>query len=321
MKTLNPLSQVSAILLAVLANTTSATTIHFDYSYDGGFFSGTNEGRRTTLDAAGNYFSTILQDTLSAIDSNGNNQFTAVFQQPDTGAVQNLTSFDVAADTLIIFVGGRELGTSTLGQGGPGGFRISGTQSFLNQAAYRGETGAQATPASDFSTWGGALAFDSNTAWYFDTDTTTTESFSGFDFYSVALHELGHVLGIGTANSWSRWLQGGSFAGLESKLVNGGNDVLLSGDGAHWQAGQMSTINGQGSVEAAMTPTIAAGVRKNFTDLDLAALKDIGWEVAAPVPVPSKQVPMPNLGYWFLALALGIIGQVLLIYRPTRTAD
>ncbi|OQW73806.1 MAG: hypothetical protein BVN35_11485 [Proteobacteria bacterium ST_bin11] len=306
-------------LLAVLVQTASATSIHFDYSYDGGFFSGANLSRRATLDAAGNYFSTILQDTLSAIDSSGVNQFTAVFQQPDTGAVKNLTSFDVAADTLTIFVGGRDLGTHNLGQGGPGGYSISGTQNFLTQAAYRGETGAQANPASDFSTWGGAITFDADTAWYFDNDPTTSEPISGFDFYSVALHELGHVLGIGTANSWSRWLQGGAFTGLESKLANGGNNILLSSDGGHWQAGQMSTINGQGNVEAAMTPTIAAGVRKNFTDLDLAALKDIGWEVADPTR--AKQVPMPNFGYWVLALALAAIGQGLLNYRQTETAD
>ena len=36
-----------------------------------------------------------------------------------------------------------------------------------------------------------------------------------------------------------------------------------------------------------MDPTLTSGRRKVFTDLDLAALKDVGWEVsAAPVPLP-----------------------------------
>jgi len=35
-----------------------------------------------------------------------------------------------------------------------------------------------------------------------------------------------------------------------------------------------------------MTPAITTGTRKRFTDLDLAGLQDVGWEVA-PVPVPA----------------------------------
>ncbi|ANE54988.1 matrixin family metalloprotease [Methylomonas sp. DH-1] len=301
---------LAASLAGLLAGPAAAVTIHFDYSYDGGFFSGSNLSRRTTLDAAGQYFSAVLQDSLAAIDSNGGNQFTAIFSRPDTGATGNLAAFDVAADTLTVFVGGRDLGGNALGLGGPGGYSVTGTQSFLNQAAYRGETGAQTNPPSDFATWGGSISFDADAAWYFDSDPATTESFSGFDFYSVALHELGHVLGFGTANSWSRWLQGGKFTGLEAKLANAGQDVLLSADAAHWQSGQTSTVNGQGSYQAAMTPNIAAGTRKNFTDLDLAALSDIGWEVAAAEP--ARQVPLPEPAYWLLAAGLAAIGQRVL---------
>ena len=42
-----------------------------------------------------------------------------------------------------------------------------------------------------------------------------------------------------------------------------------------------STIDGAGSFEAAMTPSISSNLRKRFTDLDLAALSDIGWDVVA----------------------------------------
>lgn len=291
----------------------SAVTISFDYTYDGGFFSGDNFSRRATLEAAGSYFSDRLQDTLSAIDSSGTNQFNAQFLRPDTGATETLSAFDVASDTLTIFVGARDLGTSTLGQGGPGGFSVSGTQAFVEQAAYRGEPGAQADPATDFAPWGGAVTFDADAAWYFDADPASSESFSGFDFFSVALHELGHVLGIGTSNSWSRWIVGGVFTGLESKLANGGADILLSSDGGHWQVGQTSPVNGQGSVEAAMSPSIASSTRKNFTDLDLAALKDVGWEVAAPPPATA--VPLPSYALLVFALVLGALGQGLLARR------
>jgi len=43
------------------------------------------------------------------------------------------------------------------------------------------------------------------------------------------------------------------------------------------------------SQEAAMDPTLAPGTRKLFTDLDVAALDDIGWD-AAQVPEPSSIV-------------------------------
>ena len=35
-----------------------------------------------------------------------------------------------------------------------------------------------------------------------------------------------------------------------------------------------------------MDPELTTGSRKRFTDLDYAALRDIGWEVA-PVPLPA----------------------------------
>ena len=54
--------------------------------------------------------------------------------------------------------------------------------------------------------------------------------------------------------------------------------------------GTMGIYDGS-SREAAMGPNITAGQRNYFTDLDFAALKDIGWEVSpAPVPVPGALV-------------------------------
>jgi hypothetical protein len=49
-----------------------------------------------------------------------------------------------------------------------------------------------------------------------------------------------------------------------------------------------------------MDPTITIGTRKVFTDLDMAALDDIGWEVT-PVPVPAAV-------YLFGSGLLGLLG-------------
>ena len=276
-------SALAAVVLAVWGQSASALNISFDYSYDSsGFFA--DAARRSTLQQAGNYLGSRLSDNLSAITSSGGNQFTASFGNPSTGAGASIASYSVAANTLVIFVGAQNLGSS-LGQGGPGGYASSGTQAFIDTAAARGQLGALSAVPTDFGPWGGSMSFNNaGTNWYFDSDVNTVETFTGFDFFSVAVHELGHVLGAGTANSGSRYLSGTNFVGPNAMAAYGG-PVPLNASLDHWADAVTSTVNGL-SQEAAMTPAIGAGTRKYFTDLDFAAAKDIGWQVTA-VPVPA----------------------------------
>ncbi len=270
-----------------------ALTIQFDYSYDGGFLGTT---QRAILEAAGTYLSGRINDQLTAINSQGPNSFNVVFTDPGTGSQVTLNDYDVPADTLVVYVGGRSLGGSTLGVGGPGGWSGSGFQSFLDNAASRGQAGALDSPPTDFGPWGGGISFDSDANWYFDNDVTTDEAFSGFDFFSVALHELGHVLGLGTAPSWDSCVSGSDFVCSESIGVFGGA-VPLSADLGHWLAGTISPGEG----EAAMDPGIAPGQRKRFTALDWAGLSDVGWEIQA-VPVPAA--------VWLFGSGLGLLAGV-----------
>ncbi len=275
------------VCLAIFLATSSAQAnidILFNYSYDSNnFFNNTNKG---VLESAASYFESILTDDLTAITSGGDNHFNASFSDPSTGDSVTINDYSVAADTIEIFVGARDLGTTTLGEGGPGGYSVSGTSNFVTNAITRGETsttaGVNGSSATDFAPWGGSIAFDIDANWYYDTDTGTDESFSGYDFYSVALHELGHVLGIGTADSWSNKISNGAFAGPHAVAAHGGA-VPVTSDGGHWKDGTTSTVNGQ-SQEAAMDPTIAAGQRKRFTKLDEAGLEDIGWQVSSASP-------------------------------------
>ncbi|HHH39498.1 MAG TPA: VPLPA-CTERM sorting domain-containing protein [Sedimenticola sp.] len=271
-----------ATLLIGAASSSQAITIDFDYTYDTGFF---DANAKNTLNAAGAFFESRLTDHLTAITPSGVNTFSAAFFRPDTGdwvAVGN-GNYSVAADTLVVYVGARNLGGGTLGQGGPGGYSAGGTQDFLDNAATRGQAGA---PADDFGPWGGSITFDSGSNWYFDQTPASSDDLPGGmnDFYSVALHEMGHLLGFGTADSWSNKVASGAFTGAHATALFGGN-VPLAGD-AHWANGLTSTVNGAGSQEVAMDPDLTTGTRKVFTDLDLAALQDIGWEVT-PVPVPA----------------------------------
>jgi hypothetical protein len=278
-----------------------AMTLQFDYSFDtSNFFADTQ--RRNVLEAAGSYFSNLITDSLTAITSGGINVFNpSLFNPANPSAALNLTSVSIAADTVRVYVGGASLAGNTLAVGGPGGYSASGFQNFLDNIEQRGQVGATSgANAVEFAPWGGAVSFNSNSSWYFDSNVATDESFSGFDFYSVALHELGHVLGIGTAASWDALVNGSLFTGAAS-VAEFGSSIALSGDGAHWASGTQSSSD-FGLRETAMDPDIAAGQRKRFTDLDRAALDDVGWTLAA-TPTPTS-VPLPAAVHWLLAAML-----------------
>jgi hypothetical protein len=103
---------------------------------------------------------------------------------------------------------------------------------------------------------------------------------------------LAHVLGFGIADSFLDKISGSNFVGADtgSVALNGGKD--------HWAEGTLSTVDGI-SQEAAMDPSLTVGTRKNFTVLDFAAMKDIGWEVAA----------VPEADTWsMLLVGLGLVG-------------
>lgn len=280
-------------------------TIQIDYSLDANsFFSGPNIGRRTTLDAAATALQSRLADNLSGISPGGGNSWTALFPNPATGSQQNVTNLTIAPNILLIYAGGRDLGSSTLGVGGFGGFGASGTPTWLDTVSQRGQSGA---PLTEFGPWGGAITFDIDATWYFDADPSTVESFPGQnDFYSVALHEIGHLLGIGTAASWTNLVNGANqFTGSESVSLNGG-PVPLESNGGHWLNGTTSTLPGTAvQQEVGMDPSLTVGTRKYFTDLDIAGLNDIGWTV---IPIPE-----PRLATLF---GLGVLG--MLIFRRRK---
>jgi hypothetical protein len=277
------------LILAAAGSTAEAAIVTFDYSLDTSGFFTANGAAKASLEAAGEFLGSRLADTLDSIVSAGNDHFNARLWHPATGNLTTLSDYSVAADTLVVFVGARDLGGS-LGIGGPGGWTASGSSAFFSTVRTRGEgdtsnTDGNVVPAVDFAPWGGSISFGSTAAWYFDPDPSSVESFPGLnDFHSVALHELGHVLGFGLADSWQNKVSGNSFVGAHAMAAYGGSAVPLSGDSAHWQEGIQSLYLND-TQETLMDPSLLVGSRKYFTNLDLAALADIGWEVV-PVPLP-----------------------------------
>lgn len=275
----------AALLVALSAQAQANIDIQFDYTYDtSGFFS--DASHQSALNAAANLFESRFSDQLTAITSSGPDSFNAAFFNPSnpSGAriVNNDDSF--AANVIRVYAGGFNFTDNTLGEGGPGGFNCSGIGSFCNDAARRGQGAVTGTGAVDVAPWGGSITFDTNTNWNFST--ASGPSSSQYDFYSVAVHELGHLLGFGASDSFSNRVVGTNFVGPAAGTValNSGLD--------HWAAGTLSVFNGV-SQEAAMTSSLANGTRKNFTNLDFAAMQDIGWQVTA----------VPEAGTWAMMLS------------------
>ncbi len=297
------------LLLLFVVPSARGITIRFDYTYDtSGFFN--MPARRSVLEAAADVFESRLTDDLQALTPGGNNTWTAQFAHPsrdgETVEVENLR---VPADTVIIYVGGKDLpdgARASLGFGGPGGFSARGTQAWVERVRGRGEANVDGDQARDFATWGGAITFDTDNGgeprnWNFDI-ADPPESGQN-DFLSVAIHEIGHLLGLGAAESWSSQISGLRFNGPKS-AAEFGRGVGMDADLSHWVEGTSSISLAEGTPqESVMDPTLPPGRRKLLTRLDLAALEDIGWSVR-PEPLIHPGDFNGDLAVDFLDLAL-----------------
>lgn len=309
------LRQICLSLMCLLPATwTQAFTIELDFTYDTNNFFVNNSGQIVNqtavdaLEAAASFFESVIVDQIDPIIATGGNSWTPTFTHPGDG-----TSFPpdtvtpdtpernrvIPADTILVFAGARNISGSTIGSAGPGGRQVEGpTSTFAQWKATvdaRGELNAEGTGATDFAKWGGALSFDTHTDaqglnprnWHFDH--TTLPSSGQNDFFSVALHELGHVLGLGTSKSWDTYLAtDGSgnniFEGPASMDIFGNPVPLESGsDPSHWR-------NSGISPEPAMDPTITNGTRKVFTNLDIAGLQDVGWDIRSSGDLDSNGI-------------------------------
>lgn len=285
MKTIH-LGLATALLFTASQNV-MAFNITFDYSLDdGGFFA--SQERKDVLNAAGNYWgSRITSNFNAALSTPGGSSYDARFGNPSRIFVDAqgdlLAEFHTESNLSVqeneykIFVGADHLPSPTVAFasfGKQNNLTINGDENYQENVMSRGHTG--------FSSWGGWMSFDddADTNWYFDDDVSTDDvPDDQIDFYSFALHELGHTLGLGGSDEWNENIlntPGGDIFIGDNLLDTNGLPVEV--DGSHFIAG----------TDSIMVAVIESGDRKLPTNIDFAALRDIGWEASAsPVPVPT----------------------------------
>jgi hypothetical protein len=252
-------------------------SIQFDYSYDSSGFFTANPEAKAVLEEAAQVLGSRINDQLAAIVPNvrRGNVWSVNFTDPSTGQNVTVENPTIPANTIIVYAAG-STSSGFAGDGGPGGFSAHGVQAWNTLVSTRGTTGVPGI-------WGGMVGFNTSIDWGFANESGTPDA-NHYDFYSVALHELGHVLGIGTSTAWQAEVDttNDTFNGPHAVAMNGGpvplnsaSDVLGEAADTHWASGLLSF-----GLEPSLDVTpLPAGYRKTFTSLDWAGLQDVGWHV------------------------------------------
>ena len=273
----------------------AAVDIIFDYSYDtGGFFG--DEQRYIMEQVAYAFESRMGGTTFSSSKPSDYSGSTATnplftFTNPTTGAGSSVVPGTTTSEgnvignssELVIFLGARSRGANPLADAAPGGWGSGGY--------FGSDPWVNAMQAKDTSTHFepklGALSVNTDATFYFDTDLTThtdAESSGKVDFYSIMVHQIGHILGFTSSDAFASYSSGGgagsgSWTGANAKAEYSNQNVPLNGT-PHW-ANSLNQAYVSSATRAAMSPSISLNMRLSFTDLDFALLKDIGYSISA----------------------------------------
>jgi hypothetical protein len=250
-----------------------AVTIELDYRYDSsGFFN--DPQRKATLEAAAAAWEQVLEGvTLPEIPlGTGINTWTLSFNRPDQSATfaqtknTALVNEPVAANTIVIYVGARpDVYGGFLGYA-EFSYSASGSSAWVALFTQRNND-------DQFYSFGGAVSFDSDADWHFDPEPSSKEDFAGqMDFYTIALHEIGHLLGFtpDVAVYRRKTLSGSNFFGANAMALYGSAPPI--GVGGHWQ--NDFEFDGKGMVMAAI---LQPNVRNEINPLEVAILRDLGY--------------------------------------------
>jgi hypothetical protein len=238
-------------------------SIRFDYRFDTvGFFT---PERRTALEAAGATWSNLIHDDFVTVPK-GTGIRLRNPENRDEYVWVNSIEEDI--DDLLVFVGTSEA-IPGLGRGGPSGTTQTDDTTLAAALAAR-QNGA------DFEPWAGSITFKASSNFFFDQTPETANDIApeGFDFTSVATHELGHVLGFATCPAFTNLTSGTSFIGPAAQ-ANYGGPVPLMADAGHFQ----DHLQSDGG-DTLMDPGTSNGIRVVPTHLDRAVFIDLGFRIS-----------------------------------------
>ncbi len=241
---------------------THQLSIRFDYRFDdAGFFD--NLLRRRALEAAAEMWSSRLADDFAEVPAGTRLRL----RDPEERENYVWVDLDESIDDILIFVGTTE-DMPGVGRAGPSGFAESDDPRVTSALADRARGG-------DFEPWAGSLSIKGSTTWFFDATPDTDHDLpaEANDFVLYAAHEIGHVLGFSTCDAFNGLVDGTSYVGEEATALFGG-EVPLAADGGHFATS--TALRGE---ETLMDPGGESGRRKRPTPLDLAVLKDLGYEL------------------------------------------
>ena len=274
----------SVVLLASMLQAMPASAglkFDFDYTYDAnGLFD--DPARRDAMEMAGHLVNWYV-DNLAALIPEGDNGWYAFLTKPDGTGMDLIEEVPIAQDTMLVYVGGKPLNEQlAVAVALRPVATLESDPDWTELVAHRGQPGSADDPASDFGAVGGSITFDTGeTNWHFDISTRDLRA-NQFDFITVAMHELLHLMGMGVSKSFrDQTNEFGEFLGVNAVAAGSSTnpDLALDEFDFHWQSGTKSLWNGRVQ-EALNAPGIYPGRRAYPTELDRAALIDVGWEAA-----------------------------------------
>jgi hypothetical protein len=243
-----------------------AFSIRFDYRFDSsGFFD--DPARRATLEAAAAAWEELIGDDFAAIPAGASFEVS----NPSVANQSQTVTLDEPIADLLVFVGARFFSGTVAAVAGPTGTNLAGDIYRARVAQdYRG-TG----PVTDFEPWAGQMSFDIDTDWHYGLEPPPSGK---LDLYTVAIHELGHVLGIGTSGAFDALITPG--AGGNPPTFDGANAVALNGGaGIPLDSGLGHVEEGFAGNSVVLDPIITTGTRLTPSEFDKAILADIGYQV------------------------------------------
>lgn len=244
--------------------------IRFDYRFDSkGLFD--DPDKRIALEAAGAIWGRAIGDDFAPVPA-GTEVLSRDPEDPSSPGEVFTLDYEIA--DLVVFVGFASL---------------DGASGVLAASTHSAAIGSVSDPTlaaaladrfhgADFEPWTGWIAFDEDEPWFFDSTPEDDGDLPGGspDFLSVALHELGHVLGFGAADAFVALVDssGMTFGGASASASYGG-PVPLDTDLMHIEP----SVRVEG-MRPLMDPSDAHGERSVITSLDFAFFEDLGYVAA-----------------------------------------